>query len=71
MMNSLSEVRRVRERMSQTAGHDVRKLIAIINERRAGVESRIVDPGAKAEQCDSQRITDHAVSGNEPSATAK
>ena len=33
-MNSYSEVRRVRKAMSESAGHDVRQLAAIINKRR-------------------------------------
>jgi len=53
-MNSYSEVRRVRKAMSQAAGHDIRKLIAMINERRPEVISRIIDPGTKAEQCDAR-----------------
>ena len=51
-MDSYSEVRRVREQMSQAVGHDIRKLIAAINKRRDRVESRIIDPGTKAEQTD-------------------
>lgn len=51
-MDSYSEVRRARQRMSEAAGHDVRKLIAIINERRDRVALRIIDPGTKAEQTD-------------------
>ncbi len=51
-MDSYSEVRRVRQRMSEDAQHDIRKLIATINERRDSVASRIIDPGTKAEQCD-------------------
>jgi hypothetical protein len=53
-MDSYTEVRRVRERMSQWAGHDIRKLIASINQRRADVEGRIIDPGTKAEQSDAR-----------------
>ena len=53
-MDSYSEVRRVRQQMSAGAGHDIRKLIATINERREGVASRIIDPGTKAEQCDAR-----------------
>jgi hypothetical protein len=49
-MNSYDEVRRVRSAMSAAAGHDVRALIAAINERRPMAVSRIVDPGSKAEQ---------------------
>lgn len=51
-MDSYSEVRRVRHAMSAAAGHDIRKLIAMINERRSEVADRIIDPGTKAEQCD-------------------
>ena len=50
-MNSYSEVRRVRKAMSEAAGHDVRKLAALFNERRTQVADRIIDPGTKAEQC--------------------
>lgn len=53
-MDSYSEVRRVRQQMSQDADHDVRKLIATINERRDSAASRIIDPGTKAEQCDAR-----------------
>ena len=48
-MNSLSAVRRVRKEMSQAAGHDVRRLIATINESRAKVAARIISPGSAAE----------------------
>lgn len=51
-MDSYNEVRRVRHQMSEAAGHDIRKLIATINERRDRVASRIIDPGTKAEQTD-------------------
>ena len=51
-MNSYSEVRRVRAAMSEAAGHDVRRLIATINERRPQSAARIIDPGTDAEQCD-------------------
>lgn len=51
-MNSYSEVRRVRAAMSEAAGHDVRRLIAAINERRPQSAARIIDPGTEAEQCD-------------------
>ena len=61
-MDSYSEVRRVRNAMSQAVGHDVRKLAAMINMRRAEVADRIVDPGTKAEQCDAHGAADHAVS---------
>jgi hypothetical protein len=51
-MDSYNEVRRVRKAMSNAAGHDVRKLAAMFNERREQVTDRIVDPGTRAEQCD-------------------
>ena len=51
-MDSYSEVRRVRAAMSDAAGHDVRRLIALINERRPQAAARIIDPGTEAEQCD-------------------
>ena len=51
-MDSYSEVRRVRQEMSQAAGHDIRKLIAMINAGRTEVASRIIDPGTQAEQTD-------------------
>jgi hypothetical protein len=38
--------------MSDAVAHDIRKLIAAINERRDSVASRIIDPGTKAEQTD-------------------
>jgi hypothetical protein len=38
--------------MSKAVGHDIRQLIAAINERRDRVKSRIIDPGAKSEQTD-------------------
>ena len=53
-MDSYSEVRRVRKAMSEAAGHDVRKLAAMFNARRAEVADRIIDPGTKAEQCDAR-----------------
>ncbi|MEY3203674.1 MAG: hypothetical protein RLZZ21_5 [Planctomycetota bacterium] len=48
-MNSLAEVRRVRKEMSKATGHDIRRLIAKINERRNMVAGRIISPGSAAE----------------------
>ena len=63
-MDSYSEVRRVREAMSKAAGHDVRALIAKINERRPQSAARIIDPGTEAEQCDTpERATTRFASG--------
>jgi hypothetical protein len=53
-MDSYSEVRRIRKEMSSAAGHDVRKLAAMFNNRRAEVADRIIDPGTKAEQTDAR-----------------
>ena len=70
-MDSYSEVRRVRSVMSESVGHDVRKLAALFNQRRSEVADRIVDPGAKAEQCDAHGSTDSAVSNGESSPAAR
>lgn len=48
--NSLQAVRRVREEMSRAAGHDVRRLIAAINETRGKAAARIISPGHSAEK---------------------
>ena len=53
-MNSYNEVRRVRAAMSEAASHDVRRLIASINERRPLSPARIIDPGTEAEQTDAR-----------------
>lgn len=70
-MDSYSEVRRVRKAMSEAAGHDVRKLAAMFNARRAEVADRIIDPGTKAEQCDAHGAADNAVSNGESSPAAR
>ena len=70
-MDSYSEVRRVRKAMSEAAGHDVRKLAAMFNARRAEVADRIIDPGTKAEQCDAHGTADGAVSNGESSSAAR
>jgi len=62
-MDNYSEVRRVRAAMSEAADHDVRRLIAAINQRRPQSIERIIDPGTEAEQCDAPdrpatRLTD-------------
>jgi hypothetical protein len=69
-MDSYSEVRRVRKDMSDAAGHDVRKLAAMFNARRAEVAHRIIDPGTKAEQCDPHRAADSAGSDGKSSPAA-
>jgi len=70
-MDSYSEVRRVRKAMSEAAGHDIRKLAALINQRRAEVLDRIIDPGTKAEQCDAHGAADIAVSNGKSSPAAR
>jgi hypothetical protein len=57
-MDSYSEVRRVRQQMSEAVAHDIRKLIAAINERRDSVASRIIDPGTKAESGSQGLVTE-------------
>jgi len=49
-MDSYSEVRRLRTEMSKAAGHDVRRLIESINQRRPNSANRIIDPGSAAER---------------------
>ena len=66
-MDSYSEVRRVRKAMSEAAGHDVRKLAALFNARRAEVAERIIDPGKKAEQCDAHGAAHSGVLNRESS----
>jgi hypothetical protein len=54
-MDSYSEVRRVRKEMSEGAGHDIRKLIASINNRWPGEASQTIDRVTQAEQCDAAK----------------
>lgn len=70
VMDSYSEVRRIRKAMSEAAGHDIRKLAAMFNERRAEFVDRIIDPGTNAEQCDSHGAAESAVSNGESSPAA-
>jgi hypothetical protein len=70
-MDSYSEVRRVRHAMSAAAGHDIRKLIAMINERRTEVAHRIIDPGTQAEQSDARGAAGHAVSNGSSTPAAR
>lgn len=48
-MDNMMEVRRVRDAMSKAAEHDVRRLIAVINEARSRESKRIISPGSRAE----------------------
>ncbi len=70
-MDSYSEVRRVRKAMSEAAGHDVRKLAAMYNARRAEVAERIIDPGTTAEQCDAHGAASKTLSSGESSPAAR
>lgn len=70
-MDSYGEVRRVRHAMSEAAGHDIRRLAAMFNERRAEVADRIIDPGTKAEQCDAAGAAASAVSSGKSSPAAR
>ncbi len=54
--------------MSEAAGHDIRKLIAMINQRRPEVVARIIDPGTKVEQCDTCGAAGSAVSPGKASS---
>lgn len=53
--SNYDEIRRVRHEMSAAAGHDVRKLIASINELRIKPADKIISPGETAEQCDAPK----------------
>ncbi|MFT5524588.1 MAG: hypothetical protein ACI9G1_003404 [Pirellulaceae bacterium] len=70
-MDSFDEVRRVRKEMSERAGHDIRTLIASINNRWPDDASRAIDPGTKAEQCDARGAADNAISSGESSPPAR
>ena len=63
-MDSYTEVRRVRKEMSERAGHDVRALIASINDKWPDEAAHAIDPGTKAEQCEStERSKTSSVNG--------
>ena len=70
-MDSYNEVRRVRKEMSARAGHDIRRLIASINNRWPHEALLAIDPGTKAEQCDAHGAADHAVSDGRSSSEAR
>jgi hypothetical protein len=70
-MDSYSEVRRVRQQMSDAVGHDIRALIAAINERRSQVVSRIIDPGTKAEQSDTTAAAEQSTANGKAAPAAR
>lgn len=61
-MDSYTEVRRVRKLMSERAGHDIRTLIASINDKWPDEAARTIDPGTKAEQTDAPERASRASS---------
>lgn len=69
-MDSYTEVRRVRAEMSKQAGHNIRTLIASINQQWPDEASRAIDPGTKAEKCDAHGTVDSAFSNGESSSVA-
>lgn len=64
-MDSYTEVRSIRELMSKRAGHDIRTLIASINDSWPDDAALAIDPGTKAEQCDAPAVGGSEVSGGE------
>jgi hypothetical protein len=70
-MDSYSEVRRVRKAMSERAGHDIRTLIATINNRWPSEAARALDPGTKAERCDTHGVANTAIPNGEPTQAAR
>ena len=61
--SNADEIRRVRHEMSAQAGHDVRKLIAMLSPLRERVSERLVDHGGKAELDDARERPVAAESG--------
>ena len=57
-MDSYNEIRRVRQEMSASVGHDIRALIMSINSRWPEDAGRTIDPGTKAEQSDADEGLD-------------
>jgi hypothetical protein len=49
--SNYDEIRRVRHEMSAKVGHDIGKLIDMMNERRSEYADRIINPGKEAEEC--------------------
>jgi hypothetical protein len=70
-MDSYTEVRRVRKEMSAKAGHDIRTLIASINNRWPDEALRTIDPGTKAEQSDAYGAADRAAPDGECTPAAR
>ena len=49
--SNYEEIRRVRHEMSAKCGHDIRKLVDMINDMTREHASRIISPGRAAETC--------------------
>jgi hypothetical protein len=49
--SNYEEIRRVRHEMSAQSGHDIRKLVEMINDMTKDQASRIISPGRSAETC--------------------
>lgn len=64
-LSNYDEIRKVRHEMSAAAGHDIRKLIATINELRDKHSDRIISPGKLAEQCDAPKPPNKPVSNGQ------
>lgn len=64
-MNNYQELRKVRTAMSEAVNHDIRALIAKINERRPQAVTRIIDPGTEAEQCHATARPTRSLPNNE------
>jgi hypothetical protein len=52
--SNYDKIRRIRMEMSARAGHDIRRLIALINEDREAYADRIINPGGVAERLESE-----------------
>ena len=51
LKSNYDEIRRVRHEMSAQCGHDIRKLVDMINDLTKDQAKRIISPGSAAETC--------------------
>ena len=49
--SNYEEIRRVRHEMSAQCGHDIRKLVDMINDMTKQHANRVISPGRAAETC--------------------
>jgi len=68
--SNCDEIRRVRTEMLAKAGHDIRRLIAMINEKRSDYAARIINPGGEAERSDLRQAADGELSQGASSSAA-